>query len=261
MKHLVTDAQWAAIRPVFLKAYPREAVVAIWDDGTWEEIANIADGVDGAFEFKLSHEDQARLLKRRPRLFLHSHPNGNPEPSDRDTESQIATGWNWGIVAVRGNPDTRPISVYDAAFPEIWGPDAPQGALLGRSFLWGVRDCWTLCMDWYAAHGIKLDPIPRVRQPGAHHHHARGQDPFAYWPPHLGFKRIERHERRYGDLALMHWRSATANHCAIYLGEATYLHQPNMKLSEQWTMNNEESLLSRWAVSFWRHKERLMDAS
>jgi cell wall-associated NlpC family hydrolase len=59
----------------------------------------------------------------------------------------------------------------------------------------------------------------------------------------------------------MHWRSATANHCAIYLGEATYLHQPNMKLSEQWTMNNEESLLSRWAVSFWRHKERLMDAS
>lgn len=256
MKHLITDAQWAEIKPVFLKAYPREAVVAIWDNHTWEEIENIAQGVDGAFEFKLSQKDEARLLQRKPRLFLHSHPNGNPEPSDRDTETQIATGWNCGIVAVSGNPDTRPVSVYDAAYPEIWGPNASQGALLGRSFLWGIRDCWTLCADWYAAHGVKIDPIPRVRQPGAHHHHARGLDPFSYWPPRLGFKRVERHERRWGDLALMHWRSPTVNHCAIYLGQGTYLHQPNMKLSEEWVMKDEELLLERWAVSFWRYKEK-----
>lgn len=260
MKHLITDAQWEAIKPIFLKAYPREAVVAIWDDSTWEEIPNIAEGTDAAYEFKLSIEDQARLLKRKPRLFLHSHPNGSAEPSDRDTESQIATGWNWGIVAVRGNPDTSPVSVYSASYPEIWGPDAYRGELLGRTFLWGIRDCWTLCTDWYAQHGIKIDPIPRVREPGPHHLHPRGHDPFAYWPQRLGFKRIQRHERQYGDLALMHWRSATANHCAIYLGQSTYLHQPNMKLSEHWIMTNEELLLQRWAVSFWRHSEKLMDA-
>lgn len=243
---ILTDALWAEIKPVFLKAWPQEAIVAIWADGSWSEFPNVHPEPTKAFS--LSHDDKAMLLDKRPALFLHSHPHGSAEPSDRDTESQIATGWTWGIVAVHGNLS----GVYDVSRPEIWGPEKPVEPLLGRTYLWGVRDCWTLCEDYYRANVRILDPIPRVREPGSHHHHARGRDPFRYWPPRLGFKPIARHERQPGDLAIMFWNSPIANHCAIYLGEGKYLHQLRNRLSEEWTPQHEERAIEKYAMSFWR---------
>ncbi|WP_288484759.1 NlpC/P60 family protein [uncultured Novosphingobium sp.] len=245
---VLTDELWAAIKPVFLRAWPNEAIVAIWKDGSWRELANTHP--DPTRAFSISHEDQSSLLVKRPALYLHSHPNGSAEPSDRDTENQLATGWTWGIVAVHGNLS----GVYDISYPEIWGPEKPVEPLLGRSYLWGVRDCWTLCEDYYRASGRILDPIPRVREPGNHHHHARARDPFRYWPPRLGFKPIEREQRQPGDLAIMFWKSPIANHCAVYLGEGKYLHQLIERTSEEWRPQNEERAIERYAIQFWRLK-------
>ena len=250
---VLTDALWAEIKPVFLNAWPQEAIVAIWADGSWQEFENVHPEPTTAFS--LSHDDNALLLSKRPVLFLHSHPNcaqdpRGREPSDRDTESQLATGWTWGVVAVYGNLS----GVYDISYPEIWGPERPVEPLLGRTYLWGVRDCWTLCEDYYRANGRILDPIPRVREPGSHHPHARGQDPFRYWPPRLGFRPVERHERQPGDLATMFWKSPIANHCAIYLGEGKYLHQLAERLSEEWLPQHEERAIEKYAIQFWRLK-------
>jgi len=245
---VLTDELWTEIKPVFIRAWPNEAIVAIWDDGTWREFPNVCDQPTHGFE--LAHEDKAVLLDRRPALFLHSHPHGSAEPSDRDTESQIATGWTWGIVPVHGNMS----GVYDIGFPEIWGPEKPVEPLLGRSYLWGVRDCWTLCEDYYRAHEGKLDPIPRVREPGPHHPHARGRDPFRYWPPVLGFERIDRDQRQPGDLVIMFWNSPIANHCAVYLGEGKYLHQLINRHSEEWLPQQEERAIEKYAMQFWRLK-------
>lgn len=245
---VLPDSLWAEIKPVFLNAWPNEAIVAIWADGSWREFPNVHPEPIGAFS--LSHEDKAYLLKRRPALFLHSHPNGDPSPSDRDTESQIATGWTWGIVAVHANL----VGVYDVSYPEIWGPEKPVEPLLGRSYLWGVRDCWTLCADFYGASGRILDPIPRVREPGNHHQLERGRDPFRYWPPRLGFVRVDRHQRQPDDLAIMFWKSPIANHCAIYRGEGRYLHQLENRHSEEWIPQHEEHAIEKYAMTFWRLK-------
>jgi len=245
---LLSPDLWLEIKPVFVRAWPNEAIVAIWSDGTWREYPNAHPEPHNAFS--LSHDDKAFLLDNRPALFLHSHPHGSAEPSDRDTESQLATGWTWGIVAVHANLT----GVTDVSYPEIWGPEKPVEALLGRTYLWGVRDCWTLCADYYALHDRVLDPIPRVREPGAHHTHARGRDPFRYWPSRLGFVRVDRHEREAGDLAIMFWNSPIANHCAVYLGEGKYLHQLSKRHSEEWTPQHEERAIEKYAMEFWRLK-------
>lgn len=244
----LSDTLWTELRQLFARAWPNEAIVAIWPDGSWREFVNVHP--DPTSAFALSHDDNALLLGKRPALFLHSHPHGSAEPSDRDTESQIATGWTWGIVAVHANQ----LGVTNVCYPEIWGPEKPIEPLLGRSYLWGVRDCWTLCEDYYGATGRRLDPIPRVREPCAHHHHARGQDPFRYWPSRLGFRPVERHQRQHGDLAVMFWNSPLANHCAIYLGEGKYLHQLSERHSEEWLPQHEERAIERYAIQFWRPK-------
>src|SRR5690606_16447408 len=106
---VLSDALWQEIKPTFIRAWPKEAIVAIWPDGSWCEFPNVhPDPIDA---FSLAHDDKALLLTKRPALVLHSHPHGSAEPSDRDTESQIATGWTWGIVAVHANL----VGVYDVS--------------------------------------------------------------------------------------------------------------------------------------------------
>lgn len=247
---LLSDELWNEIKPVFSRAFPREAIVAIWPNGEWRELANA--GATPTQEFRLTHEDHASLLKRKPALFLHSHPNGSPEPSDLDSLNQLATGWTWGIVCVTGNAAGQ---VYDVAYPEIWGPDAPVLPYEGRQYLWGVRDCVTLVTDFYARdRGVQLERVPRLRNPNPLD--GKQADPFRHWPAKMGFKPIERHERRPGDLAVMFWNSPVANHCAVYLGEGSYLHQLINRCSEKWMPKDEETVLERYAVQFWRLKAK-----
>lgn len=236
------------IEPAFAAAYPREAVVAIWPDGTWAEFANIHDAPERSF--RLSEHDTALLNEHPPALFLHSHPNGPAWPSDADTDAQIATGWTWGIVVVHGDAAGRVLSVDR---PEIWGPDAPVLPLEGRSYLWGVRDCWTLVRDYYRAAGHSFPDIPRVKEPGPHHTDPARVNQFTHWAPRIGFERVtDRAYREPGDLVLMAWGQPRINHCAVYLGESRYLHQPDRQPSSIWQAPTEERMLERMAAQFWR---------
>lgn len=244
---LLPDDTWASVKPIFQRAFPCEAIVAIFADGSWREIENLNARPWQAFT--ISATDSARLAVEEPTLFLHSHPNGQAWPSDMDTEQQLGTGWNWGIVPVTGNVAG---DVYDVGYPAIWGPDAPISPLEGRSFLWGVQDCWTLAWDYYRLAGRDLPAIPRVKEPGGHHTEPRKVDPFRYWPPKLGFVRVDRADRQPGDLAVLTWSSPIPNHTAIYLGEAQYLHQPEKSLSHVWQVPNEEKWIERMAAEYWR---------
>ncbi|OJY60924.1 MAG: hypothetical protein BGP16_00865 [Sphingobium sp. 66-54] len=242
---------WAEIKPVFFEAFPEEAVVAIWGD-KWRKLENIHP--EPMFKFRISDGDRAELLSNPPSLFLHSHPNGSAEPSDQDTLSQLATGWNWGIVAVKGNANG---DVYSVAYPECWGDGITPPPLLGRTFLWGVRDCWTLCRDWYAEQGIRFDNVPRARDPSIYPVGHWGNDPFNYWPTRVGFKPVARHERKPGDFAVFQFRSSKYNHCAIYQGEGRFLHQIEDQTSSVWIVADEDRLIERMNILFYRPKKAL----
>ena len=89
--------------------------------------------------FKISSADRAKHLGSA-QMILHSHPNGPVFPSRPDMEGQIATAVPWGIIAL----DEERIGD-----PEIWGDQLPVVPLLGRSFMHGIRDCYSLIRDTF----------------------------------------------------------------------------------------------------------------
>lgn len=240
---------WAEMKPLFAEAFPKEVVVAIHGD-KWRQLANISQRP--AYCFELHPSDVVELYDNPPDLLLHSHPSppASAEPSDTDTEQQIKTGWNWGIVAVTGAAEGQ---VYNVAYPECWGDGLPIQPLLGRSYCWGIRDCWTLCRDWYRLNGYEIANTPRARDPLSYAPGTPQHNQFLYWPEKRGMKPVARHDRRPGDFAVFQFKSANIhNHCGIYLGEGKYLHQLEDALSCEWIPHNEELIIERWNVLYFR---------
>ena len=134
---------------------------------------------------------------------VHSHPITPPIPSQADKVSCEDSGLPWYIV----NPKT-----------EQWGYLEPSGykaPILGRQWVWGVTDCWSLVRDWYKEEkNIKLKDWDRPTTPQQFLDNPLFESCFS----ETGFKELRPDEAlKNGDALLLSIGSAGLNHVAIFL--------------------------------------------
>ena len=151
--------------------------------------------------------------------IVHSHPKTKADPSAADKVACEKSELPWHIV----NPNT-----------ENWGYCEPEGFKLpyvGREFVFGVVDCYTLVRDWYKqTRGIKLRDWQRPASSELFRQSPMFENCFA----DTGFVDTDSAEPEKGDLLFMRLDGCRGlNHVAVYIGEGKMLHQLQGRLSSR----------------------------
>lgn len=148
---------------------------------------------------------------------VHSHPITPPQPSVADQLSCNNTGLPWIIV----NPKT-----------EQWGQCQPavlELPYVGREFVFGVVDCYSLVRDWYKREWqLELYDFPR--RDGFWE---RNENLYVDNYASQGFKQVAFSELEAGNLIFMQLGASLPNHAAIYLGDQQILHHVQGRLSSR----------------------------
>lgn len=149
---------------------------------------------------------------------VHSHPFSSPQASQADLVACERSAIPWHIYAPHS---------------DCWDEIRPTGykaPLIGREWVWGVTDCWTLARDWYAEEWqLQLRDWPR---PTSTLDFTINPIFDASWAA-TGFIEIGPDELQRGDAILMALDAPRLNHCAVYLGDQTILHHIRGRLSSR----------------------------
>jgi proteasome lid subunit RPN8/RPN11 len=162
----------------------------------------------------------------------HSHPDGSAVFTAADIVASEETGYPYLVVESPGSG---------------WATYAPKGfqcQLIGRAFIYGVYDCYTLVRDWHLARGIVFPPGV-VKDYGWWTEHAN-EDYYLNGLRNIGFVPTDALEP--GNVILMTYRTKVPNHLAIYEGDGYILHHLSGRRSElavyggQWALNTRNIL-------------------
>jgi proteasome lid subunit RPN8/RPN11 len=225
----MNDETLQAVRAHARAEYPREACgLLVLEKGRerYWRCRNIA--TDPAEHFVMCPEDYAAAEDAGEVVaIVHTHPDAEARPSEKDKAMCEVSGVPWYIV---GMPDGEPGEVRRL------NPEGYVPPLVGRPFVHGLLDCWALCHDWYATEwGLELPSPPRADgwwDDGSSNLYSDDALTAAgfrvVWRKGSGLPALLR-----GDLILMQIRSRNLvpNHAGIYLGDGRMLHHMHGRLS------------------------------
>lgn len=193
--------------------FPEECCGLVLSDGSTVRFDN--ESPTPRHSFKM---DPARLLTFLPRaeFLYHSHPNRPAKASQADIASCDEVRLPYLIMSIPSGETCRQL------------PEGMEVQLLGRTFVYGVSDCFSLVHDFYQQ---KLDVmLPEVVRPA-----------FGWWKsgeinaieeayPDAGFTEVE--SPQFGDILLMQAGGCKViDHMAVYIGDQHIMHHTLMGLS------------------------------
>ena len=148
--------------------------------------------------------------------IFHSNPINPPTPSQADKVSCEASGLPWYIV----NPTSQEWSYLE--------PCGYKPPLLGRQWVWGVTDCWSLVRDWYKENkNINLRDWERPLTP----QEFNDKPLFEQCADDTNFRELQNNERlEDGDVLLMSIMYPTLNHVALFF-QGDVIHHLTDRLS------------------------------
>jgi proteasome lid subunit RPN8/RPN11 len=220
----MNEAALQAFTAHVLSEYPKEACgVLVGED--YIPCTNVAD--NPLRDFKIAPKELATIKAQHGKItaVLHSHPyhprmapTHPPEwPSAHDMHSWIKSKKPWGIVATDG----------EGLSQILWLDEKNREPLVGREFVWGKNDCYSLIRDWFKQERkITLPNFPRTWK-----FWEQGQalydDNFAQ----AGFVEIKAEEATIGDCILVALKGNVSTHAAVITGPDEILHHVYHRLS------------------------------
>lgn len=170
--------------------------------------------------FILSPEDYAKAEDTGEiYAVVHSHPITPAIPSQADLCAIEKGGLPWYIV----NPKTGTWSTKLV-------PSGFKAPLLGREWVWGLCDCWSLVREWYATQGLNLPDWERPVTPEEFEAHPLFDQ---YWRA-AGFYELHEDEAlSAGDALLMNINGSGLNHVGVYIGDQMVLQHLRGRLSSR----------------------------
>jgi proteasome lid subunit RPN8/RPN11 len=208
-----------AMQNYAMSKYPEEACGLVIN-GEFVAYDNVSADPCNSFEFA-----RDVILKdiTGVEAVIHSHPDGNPFPSKSDMQQQIASDINWGII--KCTKDT-------AEAPVFWGDFRLEENLIGRQFIPGVNDCYSLVRAYFwQMRQIKLMDMARDDK-----WWDAGENGENFYLAHFdeaGFRVIQQNEIKAGDGFIGKIFSSVPNHGGIYLDRGLGLHIITNRLSRR----------------------------
>ena len=175
---------------------------------------------EGKFEFFILDPDDWAECEDTGEVLgvVHSHPKGPANPSDTDKAACEHLGFPYYIYSLEHDH-------WEELEPNGW--KAPS--LIGRKFIWGKYDCWSIISDWYLeTKNIKLMDWKRPKTMKAHI-----QNPeFEKALPIGGFTKQSDHKNlQIGDVLLFQSVTGNLDHVAVYIGDMMILNHSIRSLS------------------------------
>lgn len=203
--------------------YPREACGVVVVQRGRERYIPCRNVAESAEHFVIEPEDYARAEDMgEVTAIAHSHPNGPAAPSQADLVSCETSGLPWLIV---GHPN--------GAVAEI-SPSGYRAPLVGRQFVHGVLDCYSIVRDHYQQE-LRLD-LPDFERPDLWWE--KGGDLYRRHLTDAGFVEVDRSpidptKLRQHDVIIMQIGSPVPNHAAVHLGGGVILQHLQNRLSSR----------------------------
>lgn len=147
--------------------------------------------------------------------IVHSHPDATTQPSQLDIAQCDLSQLPW-IIASWPEGDIRTIVPSEGIKP-----------LLGRPFVHGIWDCYTIVRDWYQLEcGIEIPNFER-----SDGWWERGENLYMQHYAEAGFIPSPC-DLQIGDVIIMQVRADEPNHAGVYLGSGVMLHHMYGQLSK-----------------------------